>query len=224
MNQISLTDETQQKQIFTVTKGLPYYLDWISRQIQAGFSLDFSQGNQEIAQLLLQGLTESQKRLIQLAACCRWFDGGVINGILERLIPLNPPILGDLDNYSTVMQWLQNRDFVQYVQGKYRLDDVARDVFRGELWREDRQLFQQINQQLSQYFQALADSEVFSDSPPRQCYENEQWCDYIAEGLYYSFYGGKQESLGQLICRFLESLYFSQYEVSLLPEMLNLAT
>jgi hypothetical protein len=215
LNQIPLTDESQQKQIFTVTKGLPYYLDWISRQIQAGFCLDFSQGNQEIAQLLLQGLTDIQKRLIQLAACCRWFDGGIIREILDSQSVIN--FEDDIHGYSDAMQWLQNRDFVEYVQEKYRLDDVARDVFRGELWREDRQLFQQVNQQLSQYFQALADSEVFSDSSPRQCYENDQWCAYIAEGLYYGFYGGKQESLGQLICRFLESLYFSQYEVFLLP-------
>ena len=215
LNQIPLTDETQQKQIFTVTKGLPYYLDWISRQIQAGFSLDFSQGNQEIAQLLLQGLTDIQKRLIQLAACCRWFDGGIIREILDSQSVIN--FEDDIHGYSDAMQWLQNRDFVEYVQGKYRLDDVARDVFRGELWREDRQLFQQVNQQLSQYFQNIADGEVFTDSPPRQCYENDQWCAYVAEGLYYGLYGGKQESLGQLICRFLESLYFSQYEVFLLP-------
>jgi tetratricopeptide (TPR) repeat protein len=215
LNQIPLTDETQQKQIFTVTKGLPYYLDWISRQIQAGFSLDFSQGNQEIAQLLLQGLTESQKRLIQLAACCRWFDGGIIREISASQSAIN--FEDHVDGYPDAMEWLQNRDFVEYVQGKYRLDDVARDVFRGELWREDRQLFQQVNQQLAQYFQTLADSEIFPDSSPRQCYENEQWCDYIAEGLYYGLYGGTKESLGELICRLLESWYFSQYEVSLLP-------
>ena len=215
LNQIPLTDETQQKQIFTVTKGLPYYLDWISRQIQAGFSLDFSQGNQEIAKLLLQGLTESQKRLIQFSACCRWFDGGIIREILDSQSVIN--FEDDIHGYSDAMQWLQNRDFVEYVQGKYRLDDVARDVFRGELWREDRQLFQQVNQQLSQYFQNIADGEVFTDSPPRQYYENEQWCDYIAEGLYYGLYSGKQESLEQLICRFLESFYFSQYKVFLLP-------
>jgi tetratricopeptide (TPR) repeat protein len=215
LNQIPLTDETQQKQIFTVTKGLPYYLDWISRQIQAGFSLDFSQGNQEIAQLLLQGLTESQKRLIQLAACCRWFDRGIIREILASQSAIN--FEDNIDGYPDAMEWLQNRDFVEYVQGKYRLDDVARDVFREGLWQEDRQLFQQVNQQLAQYFQTLADSEIFPDSSPRQCYENEQWCDYIAEGLYYGLYGGTKESLGELICRFLESFYFSQYEVSWLP-------
>ena len=193
---------------------MPYYLNWIREQTNA-VNLDFSSGNQEIAQLLLQGLTDIQKRLIQLAACCRWFDKGIIWEILASQSVIN--FEDDIDSYSDAMQWLQNRDFVEYVQGKYRLDDVARDVFRGELWREDRQLFQQLNQQLAQYFQALAHSEVFADSSPRQCYGNEQWCNYVAEGLYYGFYGGKQEILGELICRFLESFYFSQYEVSLLP-------
>ena len=186
LNQIPLTDATQQQQIFKITKGLPYYLNRIREQTQAGKSLDFSSGNQEIAQLLLQGLTDIQKRLIQLAACCRWFDGGVIRTILQSQTELS--FEDCLQGYPNAMQWLQNRDFVEYIQGKYRLDDVARDVFRGELWLEDRQLFQQVNQQLSQYFQALADSEVFTDSPPRECYENDQWCDYITEGLYYGLY------------------------------------
>jgi hypothetical protein len=215
LNQISLTDATQQQQIFKITKGLPYYLNWIREQTQAGKFPDFSSGNQEIAQLLLQGLTDIQKRLIQLAACCRWFERGIIQEILASQSVIN--FEDDIDSYSDAMQWLQNRDFVEYVRGTYRLDDVARDVFRGELWREDRQLFQQVNQQLSQYFQALADSEVFTDSSPRECYENDQWCDYITEGLYYGLYSGKKESLGQLMCRFLESFYFSQYKVSLVP-------
>jgi hypothetical protein len=212
LNQIPLTDETQQKQIFKITKGLPYYLNRIREQTHAGKSLDFSSGNQEIAHLLLQGLTDIQKRLIQLAACCRWFDGGVIRTILQSQTELS--FEDCLQGYPNAMQWLQNRDFVEYVQEKYRLDDVARDVFRGELWREDRQLFQQVNQQLSQYFQNIADSEVFTDSSPRECYENDQWCDYITEVLYYGLYSGKKESLGKLICRLLESFYFRQHIVS----------
>ncbi len=115
------------------------------------------------------------------------------------------------------MQWLQNREFVEYVGGQYRLDDVARDIFRGELWREDRALFQTVNQQLADHFQTQAKAEVFPDSSPRQQYENNEWCRCFAENLYYRLYGGKQESLGQLINSWLESLYFRKPQLLAYP-------
>ena len=66
------------EEIYQATKGLPYYLDWIRRQKLAGKKIDYSQGKQAIVNLLLQGLNKDQKKVIQLAACCRWFNRSLI--------------------------------------------------------------------------------------------------------------------------------------------------
>jgi uncharacterized radical SAM superfamily protein len=36
------------QKIYKVTKGLPYYLDWIRREKEGGRDIDFSRGNQAI--------------------------------------------------------------------------------------------------------------------------------------------------------------------------------
>jgi hypothetical protein len=49
----------------------------------------------------LQGLTDIQKRLIQLAACCRWFDGGIIREILDSQSVIN--FEDDIHGYTDAM-------------------------------------------------------------------------------------------------------------------------
>jgi hypothetical protein len=69
--------------IFQITKGLPYYLNWIRKQTK---ELDFSQANREIVNLLLQGLNENQIIFVKIAACCH-FNLAVEN--LEKAISLD---------------------------------------------------------------------------------------------------------------------------------------
>ena len=52
------------------------------RQKEQGEELDFSQGNQAIAELLLQGLDSPQRKILQVVACCRWFDLAMIRYLL----------------------------------------------------------------------------------------------------------------------------------------------
>jgi hypothetical protein len=117
------------EQIYQVTKGLPYYLNWIREQQEKGKTLDFSQGNQEITQLLLQGFNRQQEQIIQLAACCRRFDRVLIEDLITSP---SFKIANAVEPQIDYFEWLQQLDFVEFVQHSYRLDDVARDVFRLE--------------------------------------------------------------------------------------------
>jgi len=111
-------------------------------------------------ELLLQGLNSTQKQLLQLAACCRWFDKALIRQLLNTQ---NLDFDSAADNKDNCFDWLTKRDFVELAQHRYRLDDVARDVFRLSLWQEDREQYYQIHGLLADYFQELANREVPTD-------------------------------------------------------------
>ncbi|NER21505.1 MAG: tetratricopeptide repeat protein [Symploca sp. SIO1C2] len=160
LQQIGITESEQVEDIYQVTRGLPYYLDWIRKETATGRELNFSQGNQEIVELLLQGLNSTQKQLLQLAACCRWFDKALIQQLLNAQ---NLDFDSTADDTDNGFDWLTKQDFVELVQHCYRLDDVARDVFRLSLWQEDRERFYQIHGLLADYFEELAHREVPPD-------------------------------------------------------------
>ncbi|NET57543.1 MAG: hypothetical protein F6K47_15675, partial [Symploca sp. SIO2E6] len=67
LEQIGIVESDKVENIYQVTKGLPYYLNWIQRETAAGREPDFSQGNQEIVELLLQGLNSTQKHMMRAA-------------------------------------------------------------------------------------------------------------------------------------------------------------
>ena len=127
-------DNNEAEAIYRVTNGLPYYLNWIREQKQKGKELDFSQGNQEIVELLLQGLNKEQKKVIQLAACCRWFNKSLIKHLVTSQ---ELDFTNTVDTELNCFEWLEKLDFVEFSQNTHRLDDVARDVFRLSLWQED---------------------------------------------------------------------------------------
>jgi hypothetical protein len=135
LGQIKITSPETVAQIYRVTKGLPYYLNWIRREREAGREIDFSRGNEAIVSLLLQGLSAQQKQIVQLAACCRWFDRPVIQHLLTTQNIAFPTAA---DPNLNCFDWLKQCDFVEFQQGCYCLDDVARDIFRQSLWDEDR--------------------------------------------------------------------------------------
>ena len=83
LQEMGMTEPELVEDIYQATKGLPYYLNWIRRETAAGREIDFSQGNQAIVELLLQGLNSTQKQVLQLAACCRWFDKALIRQLLH---------------------------------------------------------------------------------------------------------------------------------------------
>ena len=158
--------------IFKATQGLPYYLDWVRKQREEGKEPDFSQGNQAIAGLLLQGKDSRQKQILQVVACCRWFDLSIIRYLL-RSDGLDSQKAGD--SAESYFEWLKNSDFVESIKGRYRLDDVARDVFRQSYFQDDQAQFRRTNVLLADCFKQQADEVVDPQSPLPDPYEDEEW-------------------------------------------------
>ncbi|MCG8365880.1 MAG: hypothetical protein MJA27_21420, partial [Pseudanabaenales cyanobacterium] len=46
LTRIGVTDESQIRNIYQVTKGLPYYLNWVREQREKGLTLNFAEGDQ----------------------------------------------------------------------------------------------------------------------------------------------------------------------------------
>jgi tetratricopeptide (TPR) repeat protein len=212
LENIGITEKTNQ--IYQVTRGLPYYLNWIRKQKEIGKELDFSQGNQEIANLLFQGLDRQQQKIIQLAACCRWLD----KPLIEELTT-NPQLVftNVADTQVDCFEWLKDLDFVELSQHRYRLDDVARDVFRLSLWQEDSDQFCQVHQVIANYFEQKANREVSVDSSPRLKYENDEWQEYTAEFLYHYLFAKQQDSEQRFLSYLFESCYWQTTEVVTIP-------
>ncbi len=206
--------------IYQATKGLPYYLDWLRREKLAGREIDFSIGNQAIVDRLLQGLNQTQKLVLQLAACCRWFDKGLIRHVMQNQ-GLDFDTIADGNHNG--FEWLKQREFVEFAQHRYRLDDVARDVFRLSFWQEDREQFDHVHGLLADYFKQQADREVSPDSPPPQQYNNEDWRCWMAEFLYHSVFARRKDYQRLLISHLFASRYFRQDEVVKVPVQTILA-
>ncbi|MBD2295908.1 tetratricopeptide repeat protein [Anabaena sphaerica FACHB-251] len=214
LKQIGITKPGDIQKIYKATKGLPYYLNWIRREKEAGREPDFSRGNQAIVELLLQGLSKKQKEIVQLAACCRWFDRPLIQYLMQRQgIDFETGANDSLNCFD----WLNQCDFVEFVQGHYRLDDVARDVFRLSLYQEDRNQFRETHELLAKYFELLANQEVSADSPPPEKYENADWRKYTAEFLYHALFVRRDEGQRQFISHLFASRYLKQLEVVIIP-------
>jgi tetratricopeptide (TPR) repeat protein len=190
---------------------LPYYLNWIREQIEKGQNLDFDQGNQEIVRLLLQGLNATQKLLVQLAACCRQFDSNLIRYLTDQH---DLDFATAADEKQNCFGWLTQLSFVEPVGKNWRLDDVARDIFRQSLDRSD---LEQIHTQLAQYFQNQSDREVSPDSVPPQKYQNPDWLVLRADYLYHLLFTRQSDLQTEFISHLLEAQYFSLGELVKFP-------
>ena len=212
LEKIAIAEESQS--IFQVTKGLPYYLDWIRKQKQKGKEPDFSQGNQEIVNLLLQGLNKEQKSIIQLASCCRCFNKSLIKYLVSSQ-ELN--FDNQVDEKVNWFKWLEKLDFVEFSDNNYRLDDVARDVFRLSLFQEDKQQFRQVNNLLAKYYEMKAIEELPPDGSPPQIYENLEWREYIAESLYHAFFAREKHCETKFLSHLSIACYLQETEVVTIP-------
>ncbi|HLO85154.1 MAG TPA: tetratricopeptide repeat protein [Nostocaceae cyanobacterium] len=214
LQRIGITKPGEIQKIYKATKGLPYYLNWIRREKEAGRDIDFSRGNQAITNLLLQGLSTKQKEIVQLAACCRWFDRSLIEYLMRK-----QGIDFETDACATLncFDWLNKCDFVEFVQGQYRLDDVARNVFRLSFFQDDKTRFRETHEILATYFEQQANQEVPADSPEPEKYENSEWRQYTAEFLYHALFARRDEGQRQFIFHLFASHYMKQLKVVVIP-------
>ncbi|MBW4526921.1 MAG: hypothetical protein KME18_17315 [Phormidium tanganyikae FI6-MK23] len=215
LKQIGVENGGTRAKIYKATQGLPYYLDWVRKQREEGQEPDFSKGNQAIAELLLQGIDSSQKRkILQIVACCRWFDLAMLRYLLER------SSLGSqqgTDSAESYFEWLKHSDFVEFTKGHFRLDDVARDVFRQSYFQDDQNQFRKTNALLADYFKQQADEIFEPQSLLPDPYKDEDWRQLIAEFLYYGLFGKGREGLQQYIEQVFVSTYLREPDVFFTP-------
>jgi tetratricopeptide (TPR) repeat protein len=196
LKQIGIENGGIRARIYKATQGLPYYLDWVRKQREQGEKPDFSQGNQAIAELLLQGIEPRHRKVLYVVACCRWFDRAMIRYLLGSV---ELGLQQDADNAEGYFEWLKDLDFVEFTKGHYRLDDVARDVFRQSYFQEDQNLFRKTHALLAKYFEQQADELVTPEMFLPDQYEDEGWRELMAEFLYYNLFGKGKEGLKKYI-------------------------
>ncbi|MEO0968040.1 MAG: hypothetical protein AAFX80_06765, partial [Cyanobacteria bacterium J06639_18] len=202
--------------IHRVTKGLPYYLNWVRKQHKQGKELDFSRGNQAIARLLLQGRKDYQqrKKFLQVMACCRWFDKKIIQYLLKND---DLGLQQNNNNAENCLEWLEKSDFVEFSKRRYRFDDVARDVFRQSYYEDDSEQFCRTNALLADYFKQKADELFDPQSPLPDPYEDQDWRKQITESIYYGLFGKKRKGLRQYIEKIFIAAYLEEPDVFMVP-------
>jgi adenylate kinase len=129
--QIGIDNQKDITRLRKLTKGFPFHLDLIRQRKQEGDSINFSE---EISERLLWGLTQKQRDIVELAACCRWFDSPLIEHLA---ITQGLNFLMDADSVLNCFDWLKQFNLVEYVNestGWYRIKDIPRDAIRQSLF------------------------------------------------------------------------------------------
>jgi tetratricopeptide (TPR) repeat protein len=214
LKQIGIENGGIRARIYNATQGLPYYLDWVRKQREQGEEPDFSQGNQAIAELLLQGIDSRHRKVLYVVACCRWFDRAMIQYLLGSV---DLGLQQDADNAEGYFEWLKDSEFVEFTKGHYRLDDVARDVFRQSYFQEDQTLFRKTHALLANYFQQQADELVTPEMFLPDQYEDEEWRELMAEFLYYNLFGKGKEGLQKYLEQVFTAVYLQVPDVFMDP-------
>ena len=215
LEQIGFSDKREVDKLWKTTKGLPFHLDLIRQEKQDEEPINFTE---EISDRLLKGLTEQQKRLVQLAACCRWFD----RSLLEFLVHCQDlEFATGVDPHRNCFDWLKRFDIVEPVKdddGKYCLKDVARDVIRKSLFNDNRIKFREIHSLLQKYFEDEANREVPQECCESEKYTNPDWIRYTAEAIYHAFFNlPREDGKHYFLTHFFASRYFNQIEVVIIP-------
>ena len=214
LKQIGIENGRIRAKIYKATQGLPYYLDLVRKQREQGEEPDFSKGNQEIAKLLLQGIEPRHQEVLYVVACCRWFDRAMMRYLLGSV---ELGLQQDADNAERYFEWLKDSYFVEFTKGHYRLDDVARDVFRKAYFLEDQTLFRKTHALLADYFQQQADKLVTPEMFLPEQYEDEEWRELMAECLYYNLFRNGKEGLQKYIEQVFTAVYLQVPDVFMAP-------
>jgi len=214
LKQIGIENGGIRAKIYKATQGLPYYLDWVRKQREEGEEPDFSQGNQAIAELLLQGIDSQQRKVLYVVACCRWFDLAMIRYLLKNVDLGLQQYSNNAEDYFV---WLKLSDFVEFTKGRYRLDEVARDVFRQSYFQEGQNQFRKTHALLADYFQQQADELVTPEILLPDPYENEEWRELISEFLYYGLFGKGKEGLQKYIEKVFTAVYLKEPDIFMAP-------
>ncbi|NER33877.1 MAG: tetratricopeptide repeat protein [Oscillatoria sp. SIO1A7] len=213
LKDIGIEDRNQVRQIYGATDGFPFHLDLIRQQKEEGRPIKLSRDNKELADRLMEGLDQSQKQVVQLAAYLRWFDEAAIQYLMAE---------NDLDFETAAsasqncFQWLLEREFV-IEEEHYRLNDVARDVLRRFQCKNNQSKFHQTHAKLAQYFQRLANEAVHPEAPAPDKYESPEWREFTAESIYHALFANRDEGQRELLTHFFAGAYLNQVGVATVP-------
>lgn len=201
MQEIDVDLPTEIRQIYKLTKGLPYYLHCLLRKSKESEKIDFSYPYQSIIDLLLAKFPIQYKQVLYLLACCRWFNRSILRYLLENT---QAKFSCSSEEELIYFNWLKQCCFVELNHGKYYLNELVRYELRSLLWQEDPEEFYRINANLASYFRQLADAEILPEMPITSQYENVQWCNYTNDYLYYSLFSRSSEYQFRLIEKIFE--------------------
>jgi tetratricopeptide (TPR) repeat protein len=220
-----ITDLASIQFIYQRTKGLPRYLSWVKEKyanspevlaLMSSQGEKFTEGSEQIVDLLLEDFDDHEyqiaKHFLQQISCCHWFDASLIQDLLKTQ---------EKSSERDWFAWLQKQHFVEFASDRgYRLDDVAREIFRTSLWHNNRKQFWLTHEWLAEYFKQQAsqlDVSQFLAGNPLLCYENEEWRNLISESLYHSLFSRNPNSKLELLTQIFSGLYLKLDLVFLSP-------
>jgi tetratricopeptide (TPR) repeat protein len=202
----------QFRNIWQRTKGYPYYLNLIKKQVDKNSPVNLDVNGRQMVDLLLADLDEIEKNIIYLAAYCRWFDRPLINHLIYLFLQDIQPLNNSVVDW---FRWLIERDFIIEGENYYQLDDVARDIIRRQQCKDDEQKFRLIHNAIAEYFEKLAKKEVQSAHSITERYANDDWQRFTTEFIYHTLFAKRDRGQEQFLVSFFEGAYLNQPQIAI---------
>jgi tetratricopeptide (TPR) repeat protein len=203
--------KSKNRHIWQRTKGYPYYLNLIRKQVVKNTRVNLEINTQDMVDLLLAGLNDTEKNIVQLAAHCRWFDRQIIDHLLSSFSQ-------DIQSHNNLnidwFRWLTERDFVIEEKRNYRIDDVARDIIRRHQCKDNEKRFRSIHETIVRYFDKCAEDEVEANLSISEKYTRADWRKFKTESLYHNLFADRYRGDNQFITCFFEGAYFDQPQIA----------
>ena len=119
-----------------------------------------------------------------------------------------------VDEGQNCYGWLTQLSFAEPLGKRWRLDDVARDVFRQSLDSDD---LATIHGSLAAHFAALSESMGSLHRSPADDYKNPDWLELRSEYLYHLLFAGQINFQTPFLTHLLEARYFKASELVGIP-------
>jgi tetratricopeptide (TPR) repeat protein len=212
LSKIGIKKLNQFRNIWQRTKGYPYYLNLIKKQVDKNSPVNLDVNGRQMVDLLFADLDEIEKNIIYLAAYCRWFDRPLINHLIYLFLQDIQPLNNSVVDW---FRWLIERDFIIEGENYYQLDDVARDIIRRQQCKDDEQKFRLIHNAIAEYFEKLAKEEVQLAHSITERYANDDWQRFTTEFIYHTLFANRDRGQQQFLISFFEGAFLNQPQIAI---------